>query len=92
MSVSKLRLPFLTPAKRQTEHGLCPKLERTLERFDQRAGVEGGSGGRQLCLFFLAHHESGQIVGEFQRPERLSKKPAGSKYDVTSVEYDAQVQ
>jgi len=51
----------------------APMLDRTLERFDQRAGVEGGSGGRQLCLFFLAHHESGQIVGEFQRPKKLSK-------------------
>jgi hypothetical protein len=27
----------------------------TLERFDQRAGVEGGSGGRQVCLLGFSH-------------------------------------
>ena len=31
------------------------KLDRTLERFDQRAGVEGGSGGRQVCLLGFSH-------------------------------------
>jgi len=27
----------------------------TLERFYQRAGVEGGSGGRQVCLLGFSH-------------------------------------
>ena len=31
------------------------KLDRTLERFGQRAGVEGGSGGRQVCLLGFSH-------------------------------------
>ena len=56
MSVSKLRLPFLTPAKRQTmSTDRAPMLDRTLERFDQRAGVERGLGGRQLCLLIFSY-------------------------------------
>jgi hypothetical protein len=45
----------LPQLKETHEHGLCPKLDRTLERFGQRAGVEGGSGGRQLCLLGVSH-------------------------------------
>ena len=37
------------------EHGSCPKFDRTLERLGQRAGVEGGSGGRQVCLLGFSH-------------------------------------
>jgi hypothetical protein len=37
------------------EHGSCPERNRTLERFGQCTGVEGGSGGRQLCLLTFSH-------------------------------------
>ena len=50
----QLRLPSL-PQLNDYEHGLCLLLDRTLERFDQRAGVEGGSGGRQVCLLGFSH-------------------------------------
>ena len=53
------------------EHGSCPKLDRTLERFGQCEGVEGGSDGRQVCLKFFMRMESGQTVdGKRKKYER----------------------
>ena len=36
-------------------HGSYPTLDKTLERFGQCGGVEGGSGGRQVCLLGFSH-------------------------------------
>jgi len=46
---------FLPQLEGTLEHGSCPERNRTLERFGQCAGVEGGSGGRQLCLLTFSH-------------------------------------
>jgi len=53
-------------AKVQIEHGSCPKLDRTLERSGQCAGVERLRDGRQLCLKFFMRMESGHQIGKHQ--------------------------
>ena len=57
MIVSKLRFP--TQLIGTYEHGLCPKLDRTLERSRQHIGVEDSA---SLPVRFFRHMKSGQIV------------------------------
>ena len=54
-------------AKVQIEHGLCPKLDRTLERSGQHIGVEDSA---SLPVGFFRHMKSGQIV------DRIVGRPA----------------
>jgi len=46
---------FLTPAEEPLSTDRALSSTRTLERLGQRAGVEGGSGGRQVCLLGFSH-------------------------------------
>ena len=52
----RTKVRFLLP---QLQHRLSTdralRLDKTLERFDQHAGVEGGSNGRQVCLLGISH-------------------------------------
>ena len=49
------------------EHRLCPKLNRTLERSGQCAGVERLRDGRQICLKLFMRMESGQSVDDHDK-------------------------
>ena len=52
-----------------SKHGLCPKLDRTLERSGQHIGVEDSA---SLPVRFFRHMKSGQIVdGIVGRPAAL---------------------
>ena len=56
----KAQVSFTPAEKKLLSTDRALKLDRTLERFDQHAGVDGGSGGRQLRLKLFMRMESGQ--------------------------------
>jgi hypothetical protein len=56
----------------------------TLERFDQRAGVEGGSGGRQVCLLGFSHTMN-QVKSSASDGSGLEAKPIANPKETADI-------
>ena len=62
----------------------------TLERLDQRAGVEGGSGGRQVCLLGFSHtmnqvKSSAPDGGRLKAEQIADPKETAGSYSTTGT-------